>query len=89
MAVMTYEDRSRQMVAEYGETCSKAVAARIMGCDSRTINRWIADGRIDSACAGTRVDVRSLARYITAPGEEDFQARKRIYALRTGSKFYV
>lgn len=89
MAVMTYEERSRLMVAEHGETCSKAAAARIMGCDPHTIARWIADGRIDAACAGTRIDVRSLARYLAAPVEENFKARKRVYTLRTGCEFYV
>lgn len=89
MPTMTYEERSRIMTEQYGEACTKKVAAHILGRDPRTIARWIADGRIDDACAGTMVDVRSLARYLAAPAEAILEVRKRKYMEKTGCEFYV
>lgn len=57
-------DRHAAMVAKHGEACTKAQAARIISCGTSTINAMLRDGRIRSACEGTRVDVRSLADYI-------------------------
>lgn len=57
-------DRHAAMVAKHGEACTKAQAARIISCGTATINAMLRDGRIRSACGGTRVDVRSLADYI-------------------------
>jgi len=57
-------DRHAAMVAKHGEACTKAQAARIINCGASTINAMLRDGRIRSACGGTRVDVRSLADYI-------------------------
>ena len=89
MPAMSYEERSRIMTEQYGEACTKKVAAHILGRDARTIARWIADGRIDDACAGTMVDVRSLARYLAAPKQMDLEARRRKMALKYNHEFVV
>lgn len=90
MPGMTYEERCRIMVEQYGEACTKKIAAHILGMrDHRTIARWIAEGRIDDACAGTMVDVRSLARYLTAPKQMDLEARRRKMALKYNHEFVV
>ena len=77
------------MVEKYGEVCKKSKAARILDRSAHTINAMLRDGRLDDACGGTRVDVRSIARYIAAPKQEDFEARKRRRIERTGCKWVV
>jgi hypothetical protein len=47
------------------------------------------DGRLDEACAGTMVSVRSIARYIAAPRAEDNKARIRRIKERNGSQWAV
>jgi hypothetical protein len=74
---MTYEERSQLMVAQYGEVTSVSEAARILSRARNTIAEMLKDGRIDYACEGTRVDVRSIARYIMQPKVEDHAARQR------------
>lgn len=86
---MTTEERTEMMVRMYGEVCTKAAAARILGRNIKTLGNMIDDGRIDEACAGTMVDVRSIARYISAPKQEDFEARKRRVKLKYNSEFAV
>lgn len=82
---MTLKEREELMVAQYGEVCSKAAAGRIISRNADTIRRMIEDGRLDAACGGTAVDVRSIARYIMSPKEEDFKARN----VRAGRKWVV
>ena len=86
---MTVEERTEMMVQMYGEVCTKAAAARILGRNVKTLGGMIADGRIDEACAGPMVDVRSIARYITQPKQEDFEAKKRRVKLKYSSEFAV
>lgn len=74
---MSYEDRADVMVRLYGEVCTKTAAARILSCATNTIYKMLDDGRLDAACGGTMVDVRSIARYVAAPAKEDQEARKR------------
>lgn len=74
---MTSEEREAVMVLMYGEVCTKTAATRILGRSAKTVNRMLEDGRLEPACEGTRVDVRSIARYIEAPKQVDFEARKR------------
>lgn len=69
-------DRHAAMVDKHGEACTKAQAARIISCGTSTINAMLRDGRIRSACEGTRVDVRSLADYIER-GKNGGEARPR------------
>lgn len=82
-------DRAQLMVDKYGEVCKKSKAAKILDRSVNTINVMLRDGRLDEACGGTMVDVRSIARYITAPRAEDFEARKRRRVARTGCKWIV
>lgn len=49
----------------------------------------LSDGRLDWACGGEKVDVRSIASYICAPAEIDAEARRRRYCRRHGTKWSV
>ena len=82
---MTLKEREDLLVAQHGEVTSLANAGRILGRNSKTVKVMLGDGRLDYACEGTRVDVRSIARYIMAPKQEDFAARQR----RKGRKWAV
>ncbi len=68
-------DRHRVMVEKYGEACSKTTAAKIIDCSTPHISALLEDGRIQAACEGTKVDVRSLADYIERKPEIDRQTR--------------
>ena len=57
--------REETMVERYGESVDKTVAARLLGVTRATVYAMLADGRICGACAGRRVDVRSIARYLS------------------------
>lgn len=74
---MTLREREELLTAQYGEVTSFANAGRILSRNVKTVKGMLEDGRLDYACGGTRVDVRSIARYIMAPGQEDFEARQR------------
>ena len=67
--------RMEDMIKRYGECVTVAAAARIMGRSRNTVKRMIDDGRIRWACAGTMVDVRSMAEHIEAPAQADRSAR--------------
>lgn len=86
---ITLEERTQMMVQMYGEVCTRAAAARILGRNVKTLGNMIDDGRIDEACGGTMVDVRSIARYITQPKQADFEARQRRVKLKYNSEFAV
>lgn len=88
---MTYtpEERTDVMIRTYGEVCTRAAAARILGRNVKTIGVMIADGRIEEACGGTMVDVRSIARYIAQPKQADNEARKRRIKIKYNSEFAV
>ena len=70
-------DRLTDMLERYGEVCTKKLAAKILGRSPSTINEMLADGRLASACAGTMVDVRSIAAYIERPRAIDEVTRQR------------
>ncbi len=57
--------KEEELVSRYGEYVDKTVAARILGVTRATVYAMLADGRIIGACAGKRVDVRSIAHYLT------------------------
>lgn len=88
MAITTQE-RTELMVQMYGEVCTRAEASRILRRNIRTVKNMLEDGRIDEACGGTMVDVRSIARYISAPKQEDTEARKRRVKRKYNSGFAV
>lgn len=56
--------KENDLVLTHGEVVDKSVAARILGVTRATVYAMLADGRIESACEGARVSVRSIARYI-------------------------
>ena len=70
-------DRMSDMLSRYGEVCKRSVAARILGCSKGKIRAMLEDGRLELACGGTMVDVRSIAAYITRPREMNAEARQR------------
>lgn len=74
---MTPNDRMNDMLSRYGEVCTKTQAARILGRSPKTVRAMLADGRLETACAGEMVDVRSIAAYICQPKQADFEARAR------------
>lgn len=55
------------LVAQYGEYVDKTATARILGVTRATVYAMLADGRIEGACSGRRVSVRSIARYMAMP----------------------
>ena len=60
----TLERKEKELVEQYGAHVDKSTAARILGVTRVTVYAMLADGRIEGACGGRRVDVRSIARYI-------------------------
>ena len=56
--------KEEALIYKYGEHVDKSTAARILGVTRATVYAMLADGRIDGAFGGKRVDVRSIARYI-------------------------
>ena len=71
LSLMRSRGKEEELVSRYGEYVDKTVAAKILGVTRVTVYAMLADGRILGACAGRRVDVRSIARYLTMqrPGE--------------------
>ena len=86
---MTLDERTECLVEKYGEVCKKAKAARILGCSQPKVYAMLRDRRLDSACGGKMVDVRSIARYICAPEAEDFRARTERAREKRGCKYSV
>lgn len=82
LALMQSGSKEEELVSRYGEYVDKTVAAKILGVTRVTVYAMLADGRILGACAGRRVDVRSIARYLTmqhpgkAPCGENQKKRK-------------
>lgn len=87
--MMTYEERAELYVAKYGEACTKATAAKILGCSAGKIYSLLKVEMLDLVCEGTRVDVRSIARYMCEPAKANFEARKRRMMKRNGSNWAV
>ena len=78
-------DRLTDMLERYGEVCTRVAAARILGCSTGKVKCMLHDGRLETACGGTMVDVRSIAAYIVQPRQIDEAARQR----RKGRKWAV
>lgn len=87
--MINIDEREALMVKAYGEVCKKVDAARILGRNIGTINAMLTDGRLEAACEGTRVDVRSIARYIAAPAKIEENARITRIKRRNGSEWAV
>lgn len=67
--------KEEELISHYGEYVDKTVAARILGVTRATVYAMLADGRILGACAGKRVDVRSIAHYLTRQTTMDTSER--------------
>lgn len=74
---MTPSDRLDDMLERYGEVCTRVAASKILGCSVGKIKNMLNDGRLETACGGEMVDVRSIARYIIQPKQSDEAARQR------------
>lgn len=59
--------KEEELVSRYGEYVDKTVTARILGVTRATVYAMLADGRIEGACGGRRVSVRSIAQYMVRP----------------------
>ena len=59
--------RENELTARYGEYVDKTLTAKILGVTRATVYAMLADGRIEGACSGRRVSVRSIAHYMAAP----------------------
>ena len=88
-AEITQMEHSRlnDMISRYGECCTKSKAAQILSCSRPRITAMIADGRLKTTCDGRRVDVRSIAAYLEAPKQIDFETRFR--KAHPEQRFYV
>ena len=78
------ESREDALTRIHGEACTKSQAARILNCSPGSVTNMLKDGRLLYACAGDRVDVRSIARYIEAPRAADWEAHKKRICERNG-----
>lgn len=78
-----------EMVDRYGEVCKRTKAAHILDRSVNTINAMLRDGRLDYACGGTMVDVRSIARYIAAPDIRENEGKIRRLRDRRGLEYSV
>ncbi|MGN0989982.1 MAG: hypothetical protein ACI4O4_00850 [Candidatus Ventricola sp.] len=58
-----------ELVARYGKHVDKTATAKILGVTRATVYAMLADGRIDGAFGGKRVDVRSISRYMASSGK--------------------
>ena len=87
--MVDYNDRATVMVLLHGEVCSKQKAGELLHCGVSKISSMIEDGRLDAACEGKKVDVRSIARYLASPAQQDDEARIRRLKKRNGSGFAV
>lgn len=82
---MTLQEREQMLVSQWGEVTTVTNAARILSRARNTVLEMLRDGRLDYACQGSMVDVRSIARYIMSPKQEDCKAKAR----RSGRKYMV
>ena len=87
--MIDYRDRATVMVLLHGEVCGKREAGKILGCGTAHINSMLEDGRLDYACEGKKVCVRSIARYIAEPKKMDEEARIRRVKMKYKTEFAV
>lgn len=59
----------KELIDVHGKYVDKTTAARILGVTRATVYAMLKDGRIEGACSGRRVDVRSIARYMASSGK--------------------
>lgn len=86
---MTKQERTDDMLHRYGEVCRRSIAAKILHCCPAKIKSMLDDGRLEWACGGTMVDVRSIAEYIYEPRAQEEKARKQRVARKYNSNWAV
>jgi excisionase family DNA binding protein len=59
--------KEEELLGRYGEYVDKTMTAQILGVTRATVYAMLSDGRIEGACSGRRVSVRSIANYMVAP----------------------
>ena len=59
--------KEEELLGRYGEYVDKTLTAKILGVTRATVYAMLSDGRIEGACSGRRVSVRSIAHYMAAP----------------------
>lgn len=67
--------KEEELLERYGEYVDKTLTAKILGVTRTTVYAMLADGRIEGACSGRRVSVRSIAHYMAAPKSRDRQQK--------------
>ncbi|MBE5798656.1 MAG: helix-turn-helix domain-containing protein [Clostridiales bacterium] len=70
--------KEEELLGRYGEYVDKTVTAKILGVTRATVYAMLADGRIEGACAGRRVSVRSIAHYMAAPKSRGRQRKSEL-----------
>ena len=70
-------DAEREYVMKYGEHVDKTVASKILSVTRATVYAMLKDGRLQSTFGGSRVDVRSIARYIKSNSGHPRCGRKK------------
>lgn len=85
MPDMTDQQYAEHLCALHGEACDQTKAAKIIGCSTRLIRDALQDGRLESACGGTRVSVRSIAAYIRRRPQIDYNTRLERRRARDGT----
>ena len=76
--------KEEELLGRYGEYVDKTLTAKILGVTRATVYAMLADGRIEGACSGRRVSVRSIAHYMAAPksrGRRGLQPRPNGMAM--------
>lgn len=63
--------KDEPLVVLYGSNVDKSMAAKILGVTRATVYAMLADGRIEGAYGGSRVDVRSIERFINSSNRKD------------------
>lgn len=77
------------LIGVYGECCRPCTAAKILGVSPSCISHMTKDGRLRSVCGGKKIDMHSIAAYMDAPAQADFEARLRKRRGGKLPKYYV
>lgn len=65
-----------ELSAKWGQYVNKSEAAEILGVTRATIYAMLEDGRLEGACYGRRISIRSIALYLSS-GKDTRKRRKK------------
>ncbi|MBP3656978.1 MAG: hypothetical protein J6K32_09815 [Clostridia bacterium] len=74
------------LVLRHGEAVDKTAASRILGVTRVTVYAMLADGRVAYAADGRRVDVASIAAYLTKKAESNARRSRSKRTRKTEGK---